>query len=173
MSKSTLMTCYLKGSKYRFYKCILPSRDDLPAEVIKRIKELERSAIQNGILSYMAYACALKYVLENEHPLLLPDLNDIDIPLRGYVKCIRIWREAGLINNVDKEKLALNIVNSRDFENYLFARGFPRDINLVNNIRKWIINQIRLRGIRGSLRETLHSMISHAISIYGSAINVR
>jgi len=173
MSKSILMTYYLKGSKYRFYKCILPNRDDLPTDVVKRIKELERSAIQNGILSYMAYACALKYVLENEHPLLFPDL-DIDIPMRGYVKCIRIWRSAGLINSFDKEKLALNIVNSRDFENYLFAKGFPRDINLVNSVRKWVIDQIKLCGIRGSLRKTLHSMISHAISIYaGGVVNVR
>ncbi len=159
-----------KGSQYYEYNNF-SNRIPLPENIKSRVNSLVRYAVDSGMLRYIAYASAVKYVLEHEYPEYLLLMTDSpEPPLRGYSKCLRIWSELGLIHNTSKREALMRVVNSREFEDKLISEGIPS--NLLNMVRQRVIEYMDDVGIpEGSLKKIIKSLINTALEL-GGAIRV-
>ena len=156
---------YYKTPQYHGYENLLNPIFN-PEHVKNRVNDLVRYAV-DSILSYIAYASALKYILEHEYPeYLLPLIDSPKPPLRGYSKCLRIWSELGLIHNTSKREALMRVVNSREFEDRLVSEGIPS--NLLNTVRQRMMERIERGEVpKGSLLKSIKSLINIALEIGG------
>ncbi len=158
---------YYKGSEYYMFKSIFSSIS-LPRPIETRVNQLVKHAVDKGVLSYVAYASALRYVLEHENPEYLLIIDLPELPLRGYAKCIRIWSELGVIKNTSRKDVVIKVIRSREFESILSSEGIPT--NLLNTIRQKVIQHINDNGVpKGSLRKIVRNLIPLALKYVGEA----
>ena len=158
-------TVFHKSSQYYEYKN-LSSKILLPENIKNRVNSLVRYAVDNGMLQYIAYISAVKYVLEHEYPEYLLLINVHEPPLRGYSKCLRIWSELGVIHNMPRKMVLMRVVNSREFEDRLVSEGVPT--SLLNTVKQRIMEHIdRGKVPKGNLRRSVKSLMDMALELGG------
>lgn len=134
----------------------------IPSDVKKRIEHLVRYATSRGVLSYIAYRSALRYVIENECPEFLLKIDLSKVPIRGYAKCISIWRDAGLIKHTSRREAITRAINSPLFEAIFVGNGF--DGEFLDKLRERVIELLDERGApRGNLRTAILRLVSIAM----------
>jgi hypothetical protein len=126
------------------------------------IRRLVKAAVDNGVLYYVAYTSALKYVLENESPEYLLLLDNPAIPMKGYMKCIRLWRDIGLIRPISRREAVIRVINSRMFGDTLIENGVP--ISLLDSIRERLLNRLKGMILRDSLKNIIDQIVDRAIT---------
>ncbi len=156
---------YYKTPRYYGYENLLNSIFN-PEHIKSGVNDLVRYAVDSGMLQYIAYISAVKYVLEHEYPEYLLLINVHEPSLRGYSKCLRIWSELGLIRNTSKREVLMRVVNSREFEDKFVSEGVPT--SLLNTVKQRITEHIdRDRVPKGSLKEIVKNLIDTALELGG------
>jgi len=106
----------------------------------------------------------LKYILENEYPELLL-LYDDPLLMKGYMRCLRIWQEAGLVKPISKREAIEKAISSDVFDSILIENGIPE--NLLSTVKKGLLSRINRLKMKRPLKEILQQLIDFTISRYG------
>jgi len=150
-----------RSPRYYSYKSKF-SKISLPKDLERRVNSLVSFAVASGVLGYIAYASAIRYVLEHEAPEYLLKVQLPELPIKGYAKCLRIWSELGIVKHTPRREAVLRAINSPFFDEVLEARGV--DSNLIGIIKERIIRMINGGGVpKGDLGKALMKLLSAAI----------